>query len=482
MKIEENYICSLLAKPFIILTGSSGTGKTRLAIQVAEAIDRNNSSSVALELIVDENGKILNKTEDEMKSLCEDSNLCDARLYDGDENKYEIKITMCNHVESEDERFTSSISSKNETKIYIDKIQFTNNKDKNYELVPVGADWTDVRYLLGYTNPFGEDGKKTYEITNALKIILRALHPDNKYKPYFLILDEMNLSHVERYFSTFLSVMEANRSTSNSIALVSNKELKLISEILKEEPELKIEFESTKTLIEENKDIYLPQNLYIVGTINVDETTYMFSPKVLDRAHVIELNTQNPKKYFEELKVDELKKIIYFDSNEVNKILKLFGESIENRFSDNRNPVALLKESITDSTKQNEILDGIEKVLEGIYMLLEPCGFGYGYRIVNEVLEYVKYSIDFIGSDYWIEILDKAVLQKVFPKIHGNRRQLGDCLKALTIFLDGQASDYIYGNKTITAEATGIKLTNCKRKIERMIENLNYTGYTSFIS
>ncbi|NFL97246.1 hypothetical protein FDB73_12930 [Clostridium botulinum] len=482
MNIEDNYMCSLLAKPFVILTGGSGTGKTRLAIQFSEAINKKSLNGYTLELKIDKNGKILNKSEEDIKALCEESNLFEAIVLNDDGKKYPIKITMCTHVESENVTFTHLISLNNETIINISRLTSQNNEDKNYELVPVGADWTDVRYLLGYTNPFGDDGKKIYEITDTLKIILRALHPENKYKPYFLILDEMNLSHVERYFSTFLSVMEANRSTNESIMLISKKELELINRSLGENSELKIEFEATKDLLTRNKGIYLPQNLFIIGTINVDETTYMFSPKVLDRAHVIELNTQNPINYFNQLKLGKSITKIHFDSNRVDQILMNFKKSIKNRSSEYENSLELLKESFTDITKQSEVLDGIEKIIEGIYVLLEPCGFGYGYRIVNEVLEYIKYSIDVLGSNLWVEILDTAILQKILPKIHGNRRQLGDCLKALVIFLDGQASNYEYGNKIINTKATGIKLIKCKQKIEGMIENLNYTGYTSFIS
>jgi len=483
MTLVENYLCSLLAKPFVILTGSSGTGKTRLAIQFAESIDKKVINTMTSEFIVNKTGKILNKTEDEVRVLCEGSNLFEAMILgDEVENVYPIKLTMCTYVESENKTFMSLIDAKDESTIHISKIVNEDGKEKNYELVPVGADWTDVRYLLGYSNPFGEDGKKTYEITNTLKIILRALHPSNKYKPYFLILDEMNLSHVERYFSTFLSVMEANKSTSEPMNLINKTELELICKILQNNTETNTEIEAAKALLEKNRGIFLPQNLFIVGTVNVDETTYMFSPKVLDRAHVIELRSENPYDYFEQLKLDESTPRIYFNTSKVNKILGFFQCSIKNRNIDNQNPLTLVKVSILDETQQKLILDGIQSVIQGIYILLEPCGFDYGYRIVNEVLEYIKYSIDVQTSDKWEEILDRAILQKVLPKIHGNRRQLGDCLKATYLFLGGQAASYEYGIRTISVEETNIKLINCQQKIEKMVEVLNYTGYTSFIS
>lgn len=483
MTIVENYLCSLLAKPFVILTGSSGTGKTRLAIQFAEAIDKKVNMTLTSEIIVNKVGKILNKTEEEVKVLCEGSNLFEAMILgDEAENVYPIKLTMCTYAESENKTFMSTIDVENESTIHISKIINEDREEKNYELVPVGADWTDVRYLLGYSNPFGEGGKKTYEITNTLKIILRALHPVNKYKPHFLILDEMNMSHVERYFSTFLSVMEANKSTLEPINLITKTELELICKVLQNSTETSTEVEASKALLAKNRGIFLPQNLFIIGTINVDETTYMFSPKVLDRAHVIELRSKNPYDYFEKLKLDELNSKIYFNDSKVNEILGFFQSSIKNRNIDNQNPLTFVKKSISDETQQKLILDGIQNVINGVYILLEPCGFDYGYRVINEILEYVKYSIDVQKSDDWKEILDQAILQKVLPKIHGNRRQLGECLKAICLFFGGQDASYIYGIKTIVVKGTNIQLINCQQKIEKMVEVLNYTGYTSFIS
>jgi len=179
-EIVSRYICSLIAKPFVILTGNSGTGKTKIAIEFAEWISSN-------------------------------------------ENQYNI--------------------------------------------IPVGADWTDNRPVIGYINPL--HNPPIYNSTLILDLILKA--EKDKTNPYFLILDEMNLSHVERYFSDFLSAMESEKAIplhkhGNDILDTAN---------------IKIE-----------KSITLPSNLFITGTVNVDETTYMFSPKVLDRANVIEIKAQ----------------------------------------------------------------------------------------------------------------------------------------------------------------------------------------------
>jgi 5-methylcytosine-specific restriction enzyme B len=79
--------------------------------------------------------------------------------------------------------------------------------NNQYKIVPVGADWTNREPLLGYPNSL--DSKNYVKPDNGvLDLLLEASQEENKSKPHFLILDEMNLSHVERYFADFLSVME----------------------------------------------------------------------------------------------------------------------------------------------------------------------------------------------------------------------------------------------------------------------------------
>ena len=132
-----------------------------------------------------------------------------------------------------------------------------------YEVVSVGADWTSNEHVLGYSD--GLD-KSRYVRTKALELILRALsEPDI---PHFLILDEMNLSHVERYFADLLSAIESGEP----VHLHADKDADGAPAVRDGVP----------------GEVRLPPNLFIVGTVNVDETTYMFSPKVLDRANVLE--------------------------------------------------------------------------------------------------------------------------------------------------------------------------------------------------
>ncbi len=131
---------------------------------------------------------------------------------------------------------------------------------------PVGADWTDNRNVVGYFNSL----LNRYESTPILDFILKA-HNDRE-RPYFLVLDEMNLSHVEYYFADFLSAMESDRK----IPLHERSDAVLDGSA---------EDEDGRRI---PRSVGVPPNLLVVGTVNVDETTNMFSPKVLDRANVIE--------------------------------------------------------------------------------------------------------------------------------------------------------------------------------------------------
>ncbi len=125
--------------------------------------------------------------------------------------------------------------------------------------------------MLGYYNPL----TGTYEWTPFLRFLLRAeqSYESEDKLAWFVILDEMNLAHVEYYFADLLSVLESGRDedgwTSASRCAWA--------------------IPMTRPAICRHRELRLPPNLYIVGTVNVDETTHAFSPKVLDRAFTLEL-------------------------------------------------------------------------------------------------------------------------------------------------------------------------------------------------
>lgn len=340
------YIRSLLAKPFVILSGNSGTGKTRIATRFAKYLEKKTDAGV-----------------------------------------------------------------------------------KNHLLIPVGADWTDNTKILGYYNPLADNGAGKYEKTDVFKFI--ELAKDNPEIPFFLILDEMNLSHVERYFSDFLSKMELLDYKENS------------------EP---VFFD-----IPGYGKLELPKNLFITGTVNIDETTYMFSPKVLDRANVIEFKPE----------MDDVLKNLLSDASDGEQ--KNAEPGVAEGFMQLANEVR----SGVISDKVTTLLNNMQPIFKSLYTVLETCGFEFAYRTAKEIRLYAiavyKTSVsekelsDDERKRMAAEIADIQILQKILPKIHGNKKQIGNLLDELEKLCEAN------------------QLKESLAKIRQMKDKLNRFQYASFI-
>ena len=345
-KLITRFVSSLLTKPFVILTGLSGSGKTKLAQSFAQW-------------------------------LCED--------------------------------------------------------DTQYALVPVGADWTNREPLLGYVNAL-DNSEYILPENGALQLILRA--NENKNKPYFLILDEMNLSHVERYFADFLSVMESK----DNFKLHSDKENKKSA----------VPFE-----------LGWPKNLFVVGTVNIDETTYMFSPKVLDRANVIEFRVN-------ETEIEGFLKA----EKEITSIIKI-GAAMGSSF------VSIAKKELnqTDYSKLNsELLEFFKE--------LQVLGAEFGYRTASEIQTLFS-KIDLINPEYpdkTDEKIDIAIMQKLLPKLHGSRRKLLKTLNLLAQKCLTENQEVIFNDRGVyhLSESNSIKYPLSFEKISRMYKNAIENGFASY--
>ncbi|MHB0997763.1 MAG: McrB family protein [Armatimonadota bacterium] len=418
--IDGKLLLALCAKPFVILTGNSGTGKSRSAIQLINAFDS---------------------------------------LYKLDTN------SSCG------------------------------------AFVPVGADWVDISSILGYRNPFGPRRETveginftSYEITDTLRLLLRASHPDREDIPHFLVLDEMNLSHVERYFSAFLSLAEANRSLieSGRLDIVSLNNIALIADITKSK-NLELEADSAKILAESGKGLSIPANLFVIGTVNVDETTYMFSPKVLDRAHVIEIKSIEPSKYLNE---DQHVPKFSFNLEDAHTLIQDAVQRQSENYWEIKPPFEASR-SLTYLTDDEfeQMKAGITIVLDGIHRLLYPVGFGFGFRPINEIVAYVTVCLsaiplardeDIVRQLSWKKSLDRAIMQKVLPKIHGNRRELGNCLDALSNFFSGRQASYQIGDAPIIElaqkELLDFDLPDSAKRTKELHKALQASGYTTFIT
>lgn len=263
-----------------------------------------------------------------------------------------------------------------------------------YALIPVGSDWTGSENILGYPNGLE---KTSYVTKPALDVILHA--SENTENPHFLILDEMNLSHVERYFADLLSMIESEEA----ITLYCDKKG------ADGAPEV------TRGV---NPLLTLPKNLFIIGTVNVDETTYMFSPKVLDRAHVIEFR----------MKREEIS--MFLDAPKAVHLEKVDGKGDE-----------FGKAFVSAAgDKHREVPKGVAALFKNEMLMffetLQQHQAEFGYRTSYEAGRFVHFYQELGGfSDADVEWLDEAmdavVFQKFLPKLHGSRAKLGPLLKKL---------------------------------------------------
>lgn len=271
----------------------------------------------------------------------------------------------------------------------------TESKDQ-YRVVAVGADWTTNESVVGYQDAL-QPTLYRKPSNGLLEVILRAAGDTDR--PYFLILDEMNLSHVERYFADILSAIESRQE----IALHAS------AESLKS-------FEND--LLPVPSKIGLPKNLFIIGTVNVDETTYMFSPKVLDRANVIEFRASA-----EDIAAF-LDKPSAVDMEELAGKGAVFG-------------AAFVVEASTEVQLQSATATELKARLTEVFAALAPVGAEFGFRTAYEIARFTHFHDKLTGAGWQFNAaLDAQVLQKLMPKLHGSQRRLEPVLKALATFCE----------------------------------------------
>jgi hypothetical protein len=294
---------------------------------------------------------------------------------------------------------------------------------RNSALVAVGADWTDNRNVVGYVNHLREakmagalDSRPVYQSTPVLDLLLEASKPGRESVPHFLILDEMNLSHVERYFADFLSAMEARSG---------------VIRFHDEGPRLEADFRLPRfegDPVGVPRSLPYPQNLFVIGTVNVDETTYMFSPKVLDRAHVIEF----------EVDPDDVKAFLD-DPKPLQPVPRAPAGQAEAFLALSLRARGLQEPSLPElpPAVKTEVNKHLLEVLE----ILQNGRFEFAFRTAKEVVAYLKVSCELAAdksaweADKWKSDLDDEILQKILPRLHGSRTRVGPLLGALGWYL-----------------------------------------------
>jgi hypothetical protein len=299
---------------------------------------------------------------------------------------------------------------------------------------------------------------------------------------------------VERYFGDILSVLEANRglASADKVKLLDAGALRLIADTLADSNEYPLEAEMAKALASEGHGFTLPDNLFVIGTVNVDETTYMFSPKVLDRAHVLEMTPPDPVRYLNGQPPPNE------DSLPFTECLAMLQRSISRRregYWERQAPFALLQQMIgvPSQVEVETVSNAIQLLLDGLQRLLTPIGFSFAYRTMNELCSYMAVYFECAEPDLfrrddapgWVTALDHAVLQKVLPRLHGNRRLLGTGLNATELFLRGKQCSYVNGQEVVAIpeeRCLPVALSESALKLRVMSARLEATGYTTFVS
>ncbi|MGS2761842.1 McrB family protein [Sinomicrobium sp. M5D2P9] len=306
-------------------------------------------------------------------------------------------------------------------------------KPGNFELIPVKPNWHDSSELLGYISRI--NGEK-YVVTSFLKFIAKAW----KYTeiPFFLCLDEMNLAPAEHYFAEYLSILETRKNKNGDIKtdFLLSKDMfdneRIYQQILKD---LNLNDDGFK------EGIPIPENLIVMGTVNMDETTHSFSRKVLDRAMTIEMN---------DIDLSRGLSMEYEDWSYPDDFL-------------NKNHVVGSFTSGAEVYQQEDYRqkDEVLGFLKRINSILENSPFKIAYRVRDEFLIYCYYASKNKSGDNWLkEALDIMLLMKVLSRIEGDEIKTKHVLDKLLSELD-------------------VNYPKSASKVKEMLFKLNATGYTS---
>lgn len=332
--------------------------------------------------------------------------------------------------------------------------EYETHKPKNFEMIQVKPNWHDSTELMGYVSRVS--GKPIYVIGDFLRFITRAW--ENLDVPHFLCLDEMNLAPVEQYFAEFLSVIESRKSNEDGTITTDP--------ILKKNTEdwyriLTVELTGDNEALRNRfleEGITIPQNLIVVGTVNMDETTFSFSRKVLDRAMTIEMN--------------EVDLYAGLDSR-YERIGKLNGDML----------ISTAVEGVDVYADNEEVCNKVLTYLQAVNDVLDGTPFKIAYRARNEFLLYVinnlPYNVDENGREFSEDeviatALDEITSMKILSRIEGDDTKVKHSL--LERLIDTIGKQLL----ALTGEEKKIKSISIT-KLKEMQERLS-SGYTSFWS
>ena len=338
--------------------------------------------------------------------------------------------------------------------------EYEDPKPKNFEMVQVKPNWHDSSELIGYVSRVS--GTPVFVAGDFLKFVAKAW--ENSGIPYFLCLDEMNLAPVEQYFAEYLSVVESRKVDENGVITADP--------ILKKSGEdwyriLTNELTSDEDLRNQflNDGIAIPQNLIVVGTVNMDETTFSFSRKVLDRAMTIEMN-----------EVDLFGGLD--DRHE--KIGKLEAGNL----------IGTAAEGVDVYHDNKDVCDISLNYLKAVNDKLEGTPFKVAYRTRNEFLLYVVNNLPYNKDKDGKEIpqneiiaraLDEITSMKILSRIEGDSDKIDNLLEELEKTISEQLKT-ISGKDYSEKKNDGDKAYSVSLAKLKEMEGRLKNGYTSFWS
>lgn len=308
-------------------------------------------------------------------------------------------------------------------------------------VVSVRPDWIDSRGLLGYLNVLRDP--PAYETTAALRVLLRAAaHPG---EPHFLLLDEMNLARPEHYLAELLSAVESGAP----IELHGRGEAVRAADGSTPVP----------------SSVAIGPNLFVIATINVDETTHPLSAKVLDRAWLWEFPAAAPSAL----------------------LAAWIDPAPAEEPAGDAERLALLSAEADDPSRTMLLAmgrDGVGAVLDRLHAVMTAHGRPFGFRVVSEVLRFVdRCERDELPvPPGWA--LDQALLGKVLPRWSGPRRELrallDDARRALSP--DGTSSEPSGARplREAAGRPAAPSLPRCFEKLDALAERCAREDYVTF--
>ena len=331
--------------------------------------------------------------------------------------------------------------------------EYGNNNPRNFRMVQVKPNWHDSSELIGYVSRLS--GEK-FVVGPFLRFLAAALkEPD---VPYFLCLDEMNLAPVEQYFAEYLSVIESRKVNEDPVSgqtIIETDPIipyentdaygSLIDQLF-DTPEERKAYKTEK----DGKRLTIPQNLFVVGTVNMDETTFSFSRKVLDRAMTIEMNEVDLHGGLEK---------------EAESEIGYIGKSI----------IGDAAEGCDVYAENKELCDEVLAYLEKVNAILVRTPFKIAYRTRNEFLMYAVNRKILAPDSQLYQSLDEMTSMKILSRIEGDEERTQKVLEELKDLVKAEIEDHIPPAEEGKTAPESISA----KKIEEMLKKLG-SGFTSY--